>query len=150
MGANSEKFLQLRAEEMANLYPQDFTKKEAISTGVKMVTDLLESGEVDKLQFMSNLCRLKEVINSADAEMRKHLPNEKSKVYGVEFTPVDGGNTYNFKEDPIWCDIQKELKDREELIKVAVKSQKEVYDEAGIEVTKVSLTPRKSSITIKF
>ena len=150
MGANSERHLQLRAEEMANLYPQDFTKKEATETGVKMVSDLLESGSVDKLQFMANLCRLNEVIGSAVTEMRKHLPEEKIKVYGVEFTPVNGGDTYNFKEDPIWLDIQKELKEREELIKVAVKSKKEVYDESGVEVAKVSTTPRKSSVTIKF
>lgn len=150
MGKSSEQFLQLRAEEFAQLYPSDFTKKEAKKTGVKLVTDLLESGNVDKLQFMANLSRLKEVINSADEEMRKHLPFEKTKIYGVEFTPTNGGETPNYKDCETWLKIKKELQDREELLKLALKSDKEIYDNEGFLVPKVSTTTRKSSISITF
>jgi len=148
MGANSEQFLQLRAGELSNLYAQDFTKKEAIATGKKMIDNLLESGETDKLQVMANLARLKEVINSADSELRKHLPQEKTECFGVTFTPFNGGNTINYSEDPIYVQLEKDLKARQELIKLAQKQ--EVLDTYGNEVPKVSTTPRKSSVTITF
>lgn len=148
MGATSETFIQLRAEEMAYMYAPTFTKKEAQTTGVKLVTDLLENGSVDKLQFMANLCRLKEVVNAADAEMRKHLPNEKITTYGVEFTPVQGGDTLNLSEDEVYVTLKKDLDDRAELLKTAQKQT--VIDAYGNDVPKVSTTPRKSSVTIKF
>lgn len=143
-------FFDMRAEQMATLYDATFTKKEAVAQGVKLVNQILEGGLVDKLQFMSSLVRLKAVIDTAESEMRNHLPFEKTTVLGVEFTPVNGGETLNYKEDPIYLDIQKELKEREEILKLSYKSKKEIYDEAGIEVPKVSSSPRKSSTTIKF
>ena len=148
MGATSEMFIALRAEEMATMYEPTFTKKEAVQTGVELVNNLLESGAVDKMQFMANLCRLKEVVNSADSEMRKYLPLEKSNVWGVEFTPVNGGNTINYSDDEIYQQLKKDLDARAELLKLA--QSQTIIDAYGNDVPKVSTTPRKSSITIKF
>jgi len=145
---SKEQFFLMRSSEMATLYDATFTKKEATKTGIKLVTDLLESGEVDKMQFTANLARLNEVISSAMAEIRKHIPEEKQTCLGVEFTPVNGGNTINYAEDPVYAELKKLLDERAELLKVAQKS--EIYDSDGIEVPKVSVSPRKSSITIKF
>jgi len=113
-----------------------------------MVDDLLENGEIDKMQFMSNLCRLTDVVNSANDELRKHLPFEKLHINGVEFTPVNGGDTLNLKEDPIYCQLKQDLDDRAELLKLAQKQT--VIDAYGNDVPKVGTTPRKSSITIKY
>jgi hypothetical protein len=148
MGATSEMHIALRAEEMATMYEQTFTKKEAVQTGVELVKNLLESGTVDKMQFMANLCRLKEVVNSADTEMRKHLPQEKSNVWGVEFTPVNGGNTINYADDEIYQQLKADLDARADLLKLA--QTQTIIDAYGNDVPKVSTTPRKSSITIKF
>jgi len=148
---SKEQFELMRLQEMETLYSPDFTKKEATETGKQLVKNVLESGEVNKLHFGANLARLNEVISSAMVEFRESIIDiEKSKELGVEFNPVNGGETLNFKDDPIWCDIKKELTEREELLKTAYKSKKEIYDSEGIEVTKVSSTPKKSSITIKF
>ena len=141
-------FMELRAEQMASLYDSTFTKKEAQKTGIKLVTDLLESGEVDKMQFTANLARLNEVISSAMSEVRKHIPEEKQSVLGVEFTPVNGGNTINYSDDPIYAQLKADLDARAELLKLAQKQT--MFDAYGEEVPKVSTTPRKSSITIKF
>lgn len=148
MGQTSEMHIVLRAEEMATMYEPTFTKKEAVQTGVELVNNLLESGAVDKMQFMANLCRLKEVVNSADAEMRKHLPQEKLSVYGVEFTPVNGGNTINYAEDEIYQQLKADLDARTELLKLA--QSQPIIDAYGNDVPKVSTTPRKSSVNIKF
>lgn len=148
MGQTSEMHLQMRAEEMATMYEPTFTKKEAIQTGKDLVTNMLESGTVDKLQFMASLARLKEVVNSADAEMRNHLPQEKINVWGVEFTPVNGGNTINYAEDEIYQRLKADLDARAELLKLA--QSQTIIDAYGNDVPKVSTTPRKSSITVKF
>lgn len=143
-------FFELRASEISNLYASDFTKKEAQRTGVKLVTDLLDSGEVDKMQFIANLARLSEVLSSAMTEARKHIDTEKQTVMGVEFTPVNGGETVNYKDDEIWLELQSQMKHRESLLKVALNSDMDFYDENGVKVPKVSTSPRASSITIKF
>ena len=148
MGATSEMHIALRAEEMATMYEPTFTKKEAVQTGKELVINMLESGTVDKLQFMANLSRLKEVVNSADAEMRNHLPQEKINVWGVEFTPVNGGNTINYAEDEIYQQLKADLDARAEILKLA--QTQTIIDAYGNDVPKVSTTPRKSSITIKF
>lgn len=151
MKKSSEMFLDLRAEEFALMYDYSFTKKDAIATGKKLVNEVLEKGEVEPLQIWSNICRLKEVINSADTEFRNRIDIiEKTSQNGVEFSSVNGGETLNYKEDPIYLDIFNELKEREELLKTAYKSKNEIYDEQGVLVTKVSSSPRKSSITVKF
>ena len=144
-------FEMMKAEEMASLYPHDFTKREAQQTGKDLVNQVLELGNVSTLDFGANLVRLSEVIGSAMAEFRSKIKDiEKQTVQGVEFNPINGGETLNFKDDEIWSDIKRELSEREELLKVAYKSKGEIYDEGGVLVQKVSSTPRASSITIKF
>lgn len=141
----------MQAEQLASLYPVDFTKKEAVKTGAELTKKAFEEGNVDKLHFVANLARLEAVISSAMAEARNGIIDiEKSIALGVEFVPTNGGETLNYKDDPIWSDIKRELTEREELLKVAYKSKNEFYDSEGIEVPKVSSTPRKSSVTIKF
>jgi len=148
MGANSETFLELRAQDFVTMYDASFTKKEAQKVGLKLVTDLLENGNVEKMEFIANLARLSEVVGTAMAEARKHINEEKQTVMGVEFTPVNGGNTINYSEDAIYQQLKADLDARAELLKLAQKQS--VIDMYGNDVPLVSTTPRKSSITIKF
>ena len=129
-------------------YDATFTKKEAVKQGVKLVNEILEEGSIDKLQFMASLVRLKAVIDTAEAEMRNHLPLEKTTVMGVEFSPVNGGNTTNYNDDEIYQTLKRDLDARVEELKLAQKQ--DVFDAYGNQVPKVSTTPRKSSTTIKF
>ncbi len=148
MGANSETFLELRAQDFVTMYDASFTKKEAQKVGIKLVTDLLDNGNVDKMEFIANLARLSEVVATAMTEARKHITEEKQTVMGVEFTPVNGGNTINYSEDPIYQQLKNDLDARAELLKLAQKQ--DLIDAYGNDVPRVSTTPRKSSITIKF
>ena len=144
-------FEMMRLQEVSSLYPTDLTKKEAQQTGKDLVNQVLELGNVSTLDFGANLVRLSEVIGSAMSEFRSKIKDiEKQTVQGVEFNPLQGGETLNFKDDEIWSDIKRELSEREELLKLAYKSKGEIYDEGGVLVPKVSSTPRASSITIKF
>lgn len=146
---SKQQFELMRAEEMCALYDSTFTKKEAIKTGENLIESVLESGEVDIMQLGANLARLEQVIGSAMAKFRSHIiDTEKVTVLGVEFSPVNGGNTVNYSECEIWKQLKQDLDDRTELLKLAQKQP--AYDAYGNEVPKVSVTPRKSSITIKF
>lgn len=141
----------MRAEQMASLYDSTFTKKEAVKTGETLVLDALEKGTVDKLQLFANLARLNEVIGSAVSTCRNEIEIlEKTTSLGVEFNPVNGGETLNYKDDEIYLTLFNDLKEREELLKLAYKAKNEYYDQYGNIIPKVSTTPRKSSITIKF
>jgi hypothetical protein len=148
MGANSGTFLELRAQDFVTMYDASFTKKEAQKVGLKLVTDLLDNGNVDKMEFIANLARLSEVVGTAMTEARKHITEEKQTVMGVEFTPVNGGNTLNYLEDAIYKQLKNDLDARAELLKLAQKQS--VIDLYGNDVPRVSTTPRKSSITIRF
>ena len=142
-------FFEMRAEQMTALYDSTFTKKDAIKTGEDLVKNALEGGEVDPMELLANLVRLEQVISSAVATFRNHIIDEpKRTVLGVEFNPTNGGNAINYSDDPIYCELKKDLDDRVELLKLAQKQ--EVLDNYGNEVPKVSTTPRKSSVTIKF
>lgn len=142
-------FFEMRAEQMTALYDSTFTKKDAIKTGEALIENVLESGEVDIMQLGANLVRLQQVISSAVDKFRNHIiDTEKATILGVEFSPVNGGNTVNYSDDEIWQTLKKDLDDRTELLKLAQKQP--AFDAYGNEVPKVSTTPRKSSVTIKF
>ena len=142
-------YFEFKAEQMAVMYAPTFTKKEAILTGKRMVDDLLEKGEVDPLKVWTNICRLKEVVNSADATFRDKVEIlEKTNVNGVEFNYTNGGETVNYSEDEIYNQLKSDLDARVELLKLAQKQT--IIDAYGNDVPKVGTTPRKSSITAKF
>lgn len=142
-------FFDMRAEEIAIIYDSTFTKKEAILTGKRMVDDLLESGEVDKMSFGANLIRLNEVLSSAVSTFREAIVDiEKQTVLGVEFNPTNGGNTINYADDEIYVELKRCLDERVEQLKLAQKQ--DTFDAYGNQVPKVSTTPRKSSIMVKF
>ena len=139
----------MRAEQMTALYDSTFTKKDAIKTGEALIDNVLESGEVDIMKVGANLARLKQVIDTAVDKFRNHIiDTEKVTVLGVEFSPVNGGNTVNYADDEIWQELKRCLDERTEQLKMAQKQP--TFDAYGNEVPKVSTTPRKSSITIKF
>ena len=142
-------FFEMRAEQMTALYDSTFTKKDAVKTGESLIDSVLESGEVDIMELGANLVRLEQVVSSAVSKFRNHIiDTEKVKVLGVEFSPVNGGNTINYAEDEIWTELKRCLDDRTEQLKMAQKQ--DAFDAYGNQVPKVSTTPRKNSIIIKF
>jgi hypothetical protein len=114
------------------------------------VKDLLDAGETDKYELLAQAKRMSEALEVINAELLKVLPQENFEAFGMKGTFRSGGETINYKDCEVWSDINRELKEREELLKLALKSQNEIYDAAGVQVPKVSTTPRKSSLAISF
>ena len=136
-----------REIQTSNFLP---TKKEIQFSAKKFAKDLIDKGEVDKVELFAQAVRLNEVLSIVTEELKKTLPAENFEAFGVKGIYRNGGSTPNYKECEIWSDISKELKEREELLKLAMKSDKEIYDEAGVLVPKVSEIIRKSSLSITF
>ena len=114
------------------------------------VKDLLDAGETDKYELLAQAKRMSEALEVINSELLKVLPQENFEAFGMKGTFRSGGETINYKDCEVWNDINRELKEREELLKLALKSQNEIYDAAGVQVPKVSTTPRKSSLAISF
>lgn len=148
MGATSEMFLQ-HSEELALMYESTFTKKEAIQTGEDMIAKIKDQGNVDKIDVLTNITRLMDVLGIVQSGLKKDLPIEKFSKNGMEFNYVQGGDIPQFDEDPIYAELKKDLKDREELLKLAIK-QDGIIDKYGNDVPRVSTKPKASYHTIKY
>lgn len=143
----SKQLFELMREQES--FPIHFGKKDYISRGKEIVNEVLQNGEIDKIEFWTKVAKIKESINAMDSQLREQITlTEKTTLNGVEFNPVQGGVSINYDEDIVYQEFKKQLKEREELLKLAQKST--LFDAYGNEVPKVSTTPRKSSITIKF
>jgi len=143
----SKQLFELMREQES--FPIHFGKKDYISRGKEIVNEVLQNGEIDKIEFWTKVAKIKETINAMDSQLREQITlTEKTTLNGVEFNPVQGGFVINYDEDIVYQEFKKQLKEREELLKLA--QRMEVPDMYGNIVPKVSTTPRKSSITIKF
>jgi adenylosuccinate synthase len=133
--------------ETQNFLPNRLEIQLSAKTFIK---EVLDAGEIDKIELLAQAKRMGEALDVINAELIKVLPQENFEGYGLKGTFRSGGETINFKDCEVWNDINRELKEREELLKLALKSQNEIYDAAGVQVPKVSTTPRKSSLAISF
>jgi hypothetical protein len=147
MGASKNLLMLMQDKELSNAFP---SKKEIQINAKKFVSEILESGNVDKTELFTQAVRINEALAIVTESLKNEMPLENFEAFGIKGTYRNGGDTLNYKEDTIYLDIQKELKEREELLKVAYKSSNEIYDESGFLVPKVSSTPRKSSLTINY
>jgi hypothetical protein len=133
--------------ETQNFLPNKLEIQLSAKTFIK---DLLDAGETDKFELLAQAKRMGEALDVINAELIKVIPQENFEGYGLKGTFRSGGETINYKDCEVWSDINRELKEREDLLKLALKSQNEIYDAAGVQVPKVSTTPRKSSMAISF
>ena len=136
---------------MVLMYDHEFSKKKAEATGVALVQGVFDDGLVDPMKVMSNIVRLKAVIDSADKAFRERLSLPSAASWnGVTFTPKNGSEKLVYEEDAVCKDLSEKLKARQELVKLATKSKDAIYDSEGCEVTRVSSKFDKASITISF
>jgi hypothetical protein len=78
------------------------------------------------------------------------LPREKHIAFGIEVTPVSGRTMLQFHEDLVWSELKEKLQQREELLKVALKSDESIYDSEGCEVPKVSVKYASESLHVTY
>ena len=142
-------FLMLREEEVATSHFLP-TKKELKKSSEAFAKKIIDEGNHNIQEVYAQALRLKEALATIEGELKKQLGDENFEAFGLVGTFRSGGNTINFGEDDIVKNLEKQLKDRKELLKVALTSEDIIYDSEGVEVPKVSTTPRKSSLAISF
>lgn len=142
-------FLMMREQEIetSNFLP---TKKEVVKATTNFITDLLDSGEYNIHELLSQSKRASESLDVINSEILKRLPQENFEAFGLKGTFRNGGEKLNFSEDWLVSELEKKLAQRKELVKIATKSDEPIYDSEGLEVTKVSITQIKSSLSISF
>jgi hypothetical protein len=150
MERTKDMFLEMREADIVSLYDATFTKKEAIKTGQNLAQNIIDNGNVSKHEALANLVRLQEVVSNAVSVLKDTVSDEKISILGVEFTPMNGRSMPQFSDDDVWQDLSKKIKQREELLKVAMKSDEPIYDNEGVEVPKISCNYSKSSLNIKW
>jgi hypothetical protein len=133
--------------ETQNFLPNRLEIQLSAKTFIK---EVLDAGEIDKIELLAQAKRMGEALDVINAELIKVIPQENFEAFGLKGTFRSGGETINYKDCEVWSDINRELKEREDLLKSALKSHNEIYDAAGVQVPKVSTTPRKSSLAISF
>jgi len=137
----------MQQQQIAEAFP---TKKQVQTNALQFVNNLIENGEQDLLEMFSQSVRINEALTVVTDALKKSLPDENFEAFGLKGTYRNGGDTYNYREDYIYAQMQDALKEREMLIKTATLSKDTIYDNEGVEVTKVSTTPRKNSLTITY
>lgn len=142
-------FLMMREQEVqtSNFLP---TKKEVIASSEKFAKDLINAGEVDKVELFAQAIRMSEALAVITDQLKNSLPQENFEAFGLKGTYRNGGSTPNYSEDELWSKLKEKLTDREMLLKVAMKSNDTIYDSDGCEVPRVSENIRKSSLSISY
>lgn len=138
-------FQLMQEQQIAEAFP---TKKQIVLSSEQFANDLIQNGEHDKLEMFSQVVRIKEAVNTIHDAIKESLPNEKNEAYGITLTPINGRSMIQFSEDEIWVQLNADLKEREELLKLA--QRMDVFDAYGNDVPKVSVKYSADSLTIKY
>ena len=147
MGA-SKNLLMLMQEQEVESNNFLLTKKEIELSSKSFAKNLIDSGEIDKVEAFAQAERLTTAISNVRDELKASLPREKQIAYGIEINPVNGRQMIQFSEDAIWIKLNEELKQREELLKLALKQ--DVIDAYGNDVPKVSVKYASDSLAVKY
>ena len=142
-------FQMMREQEVQtqNFLPN---KKEIQFSATTFITNLIDGGEVDKYELLAQAKRMQEALDVITAKILDVVPQENFEAYGLKGTFRNGGETINYKDDFKWSEIKEKLSEREMLLKVALKSNSSIYDDDGIEVIRVSTSPRKDTLAISW
>ena len=149
MGATKDLFSLMRLEE-TQIEGYFATKKELVKQSTNFITNILDSGEYNIHELLSQSKRASESLEVINSEILKRLPQENFEAFGLKGAFRQGGEKLNFSEDEVVAELEKKLAQRKELVKTATKSDEPIYDSDGVEVTKVSITQIKSSLSISF
>ncbi len=147
MSKNLYELMRQQEIETSNFLPN---KKEVQFSANTFITKVIDGGEVDKYELLAQAKRMQEALDVITAKILEVVPQENFEAFGLKGTFRNGGETINYKDDFKWSEIKEKLSEREMLLKVALKSNSTIYDDDGIEVTRVSTSPRKDTLAITW
>jgi hypothetical protein len=147
MSKNLYELMRQQEIETSNFLPN---KKEVQFSANTFITKVIDGGEVDKYELLAQAKRMQEALDVITAKILDVMPQENFEAFGLKGTFRNGGETINYKDDFKWSELKEKLSEREMLLKVALKSNSSIYDDDGVEVTRVSTSPRKDTLAISW
>ena len=138
--------MQMEEIETTNFLP---SKKELVKQSTNFITNILDSGEYNIHELLSQSKRASESLEVINTEILKRLPQENFEEFGLKGTFRQGGEKLNFSEDEVVAELEEKLKQRKELLKLAF-NRKEEFTVDGVYVPLVSSSQIKSSLSIIF
>ena len=147
MSKNLFELMAQQSVSTANFLPN---KKEIEFSSKEFAKKLIDSGELNKHEAFAQAERLALAITNVRDEFKASLPREKYVGFGIEINPVNGRQMIQYNEDLVWSELKEKLQQREELLKVALKTNEPFYDSEGCEVPKVSVKYSADSLTVKY
>ena len=123
---------------------------------LKEVQSAIVNGELDALEIYSVTSVMEKQIKAFNAIAKGYAKDEADKysgksfeAFGKTFEIRNGGTLLQYEDDPIYAEMKAKLKEREELLKTALKSSDTIYDSEGLEVPKVSVKYKADSLIVK-
>lgn len=139
--------------EFLKVIDKPFTKSD-IEEKAKYVHEIINEGFISPVDVIVNLKIIKEFIDATEKLIKSDAIDAASRYKGEIYKGCKleirslGGRT-NYTEDPVYADLQKQLKDRENILKAAIGNKDSViFDAEGIEVPKVSVVNGKDTLVI--
>jgi len=125
---------------------------------INNIVDLVKNGELNGLDAFAAFKKLEKLFDEAKKAIERYASdeadkyNEKTfKLNNVEFSKRQGYAQYDFEADVVYHNLKHKLKQREDLLKLAIKSDEPIYDHEGVEVQKVTIKGyTKDSLSVKF
>lgn len=106
------------------------SKKEISKTAADYVVAVLEDKTPEEVLFES--VRFEEFFKQINSELKAKL-KENSTYNGAKFTEQNR-TTLDYSVDSVWSELNKQLKERESLLKARLKVGKVIFDDNGDEV----------------
>ena len=122
----------------------------------EMITSIINSGELNTLDALGTITKMKDFLEVIDMKLRNEAMNELSSEKdafvssNVSFQYREGMRRLNVNDDHVIQDLNEQIKQRKELLKVAEHSSEQIFDHEGNEVPKVGYSYTKDSIVIKY
>lgn len=130
---------------------------ETTTSTINSIVDGVQNGVIGGLDAFAVFKRLEAVFNEAKKTVEEFAQSEAEKytekaftINGVTFTKRQGSERLNYSEDHVCNELEEQLKSRKDLVKLATKSKEPIFDNNGIEVTRVSSKFDKDSLICKF
>ena len=122
----------------------------------EMITSIINSGELNTLDALGTITKMKDFLEVIDKQLRNEAMNELSSEKdafvssNVSFQYREGMRRLNVNDDHVIQELNEQIKQRKELLKVAEHSSEQIFDHEGNEVPKVGYSHTKDSIVIKY
>lgn len=122
----------------------------------EMISSIINSGELNTLDALGTITKMKDFLEVIDKQLRNEAMNELSSEKdafvssNVSFQYREGMRRLNVNDDHVIQELNEQIKQRKELLKVAEHSTEQIFDHEGNEVPKVGYSHTKDSIVIKY